>query len=1139
MCTRFLRCGLTFVTLSAFLFAGKEFPSGPGDASKPNEYIVRLQDGADPATVLAGLQHTPLLHDNIHLLTNIDSSLPPRLAAGAQVDYVEPNRVRHGTLAPPSDPSYSLQWALQTVRAVQAWNLMPNRYLTSSTLPSGRIRVAVLDTGADCTHPDFMNLGTTSTNSALGGQLNFSLSAAPVATTIAGAACAWQDDHGHGTHTAGIVGAATHNGQGVASLGYPVELLIYKVLDSTGNGTDVDIANAIMRATDAGARVISMSLSGSGYSQTLQTAVNYAWRRNTLVVAAAGNDANNALNFPAGANHAIGVAATDQTNSRASFSNFGNSVDIAAPGVNIISTVPTYTNAFGVTSYAYLSGTSMATPFVSALAGLLATTTPSVAMDAVAQRIQRSANSSIANGGWSQDLGYGIIDAASAMGGTLRNATVGSIVGQVATSSGTGLTATVSASGTINTGTNGLFRFPNLPPGAYTVTASASGFTPHTITVNVVAGADTTVTFAMDVTYAQFTGVVTDRGVAQSGIVVQALSGGLIVASAVTDASGHYSLNVPPGTYNVVASSLSFIQASSAPQTVAAGATLTVNLSISRMGWITGVVRDPTGSPVNGAAISISGGTTTEGATTDATGTYIALGVPAGSYTVTASSGSWPNVSATVTVTADTATTANLQFSSGGGGGGGGFTAIRVNAGGPAYTDPSGNLWSADTGFNGGYTYSTSASIAGTSTPVLYQTEHWFSPTLQYSFNVPNGSYTVNLKFAEIYFTSCGSRIFNIAVNGSAVDANFDPCAAAGGPNKAVDRSYSVTVGGGQIAIVLTGVANNPKISAIEILSGGSSPPPPPPPPSGFTPIRVNAGGGALTDSSGNTWSADTGFLGGYTFSTSASISGTTTPGLYQTERFNAPTLQYTFSVPNATYTVNLKFAEIYFTTSGNRIFNIAINGSTVDANFDPCAAAGGPNRAVDRSYSINVTGGQIAITLTGIANNPKISAIEILSGGSAPPPPPPPTGFSPIRVHAGGGAYTDPSGNAWSADTGFIGGYTYSTSANISGTTTPALYQTERWNSPTLQYAFTVPNGTYSVKLKFAEIFFTTCGNRIFNIAINGSAVTSNFDPCAAAGGPNIAVDRTYSVNVTGGQIAILMTGIANNPKISAIEIQ
>src|SRR5207248_4849147 len=134
-------------------------------------------------------------------------------------------------------------------------------------------------------------------------------------------------------------------------------------------------------------------------------------------------------------------------------------------------------------------------------------------------------------------------------------------------------------------------------------------------------------------------------------------------------------------------------------------------------------------------------------------------------------------------------------------------------------------------------------------------------------------------------------------------------------------------------------------------------------------------------------WSADTGFGGGYGFSTGAGIANTSSAPLYQTERYGDGVLQYSFTVPNGSLTVNLKFAEIYFTTCGHRFYNIAINGATVDASFDPCAAAGGANRAVDRSYPVNVTGGQIVISMTGVVDNPTVSAIEITAGGTAPPP--------------------------------------------------------------------------------------------------------------------------------------------------------
>jgi hypothetical protein len=150
----------------------------------------------------------------------------------------------------------------------------------------------------------------------------------------------------------------------------------------------------------------------------------------------------------------------------------------------------------------------------------------------------------------------------------------------------------------------------------------------------------------------------------------------------------------------------------------------------------------------------------------------------------------------------------------------------------------------------------------------------------------------------------------------------------------------------------------------------------------------------------------------------------------------------------------------------------------------------------------------------------------------------PPPSGFTPIRINAGSGTYTDPSGNVWAADSNTTG-YTFSTGAAIGATATATLYQTERWDTSTVRYSFSVPNATYAVKLKFAEIYFTTCGHRIFNIAINGATVDTNFDPCAAGGGPNKAADRTYNVTVSGGQIAISLTPVVDNPTISAIEIQ
>ena len=143
-------------------------------------------------------------------------------------------------------------------------------------------------------------------------------------------------------------------------------------------------------------------------------------------------------------------------------------------------------------------------------------------------------------------------------------------------------------------------------------------------------------------------------------------------------------------------------------------------------------------------------------------------------------------------------------------------SAIRVNAGGPSYLDSGGQTWSADTGFNGGNTFSTTNTISNTNDPVLYQTER-FGPTT-YNFTVPNGNYSVVLKFAEIYWTAVGQREFNVAINGTAVLTNFDIVAAAGGSFKAIDKTFAVTVTNGTIAIQFsTGAADYAKVSAIQV----------------------------------------------------------------------------------------------------------------------------------------------------------------------------------------------------------------------------------------------------------------------------------------------------------------------------------
>jgi thermitase len=172
------------------------------------------------------------------------------------------------------------------------------------------------------------------------------------------------DGNGHGTHAAGIAAAITNNTRGIAGMAPDAKIYAVRVLDDSGSGTLQNVANGIIHAADNGADVISLSLGSPNDSITLKEAVDYAWNKGVVVVAAAGNDGSSQPAYPAYYSNAIAVAATDSDESKASFSNYGSWVDVAAPGVNIYST---YTDS----SYASLSGTSMATPHVAGLAGLL------------------------------------------------------------------------------------------------------------------------------------------------------------------------------------------------------------------------------------------------------------------------------------------------------------------------------------------------------------------------------------------------------------------------------------------------------------------------------------------------------------------------------------------------------------------------------------------------------------------------------------------------------------------------------------------------------------------------------------------------------------------------------------------------
>ncbi|HEX4770215.1 MAG TPA: malectin domain-containing carbohydrate-binding protein [Bryobacteraceae bacterium] len=212
-----------------------------------------------------------------------------------------------------------------------------------------------------------------------------------------------------------------------------------------------------------------------------------------------------------------------------------------------------------------------------------------------------------------------------------------------------------------------------------------------------------------------------------------------------------------------------------------------------------------------------------------------------------------------------------------------------------------------------------------------------------------------------------------MAINGTTVLQNFDIIAAAGAANKAIVEQFNATADAtGQIVIhFLNGSANYAKISGIEVIPGATATP---------TSVQIDSGGFAA-----GTFVTDTYFSGGVTAASTNTIdtSGVTNPApqaVYQSERYGA----FTYTVPNlaaeSQYVVRLHFAEFHYTTSGKRIFNVAINGTTVLQNFDIVAAAGAANKAVVRQFTVTAdASGQIVITfMNGSADYAKISGIEV-----------------------------------------------------------------------------------------------------------------------------------------------------------------
>ncbi|QFT90662.1 Thermophilic serine proteinase precursor [Bacillus sp. THAF10] len=327
-------------------------------------------------------QHTFANHGEDFEVKNVYrkdlSKIKKQYEKSKEVEYVEEDYRYHYTKV--NDPHFHYQeQSFESMNIQQAW---------TGYTPTDQVTVAVLDSGIDHTHPDLKDTIFKPYNVLAPGSLP-------------------HDELGHGTHVAGIVGAKTNNGIGIASIAQNVRMMPIKVGDQHGAYAS-DIAKGIEYAVSNGAEIINISIAGPK-SQAVQDAIQQALSKGVLVVAAAGNKTSETVEYPAGFPGVLSVGASTASGALASFSNFGESVSVVAVGSNVISTYPTNKSST-LEGYAWMDGTSMAAPMVASHAALLKGIDKSLTSEQIIEIIEQSSVN--------QDVfpvQYGSVDVASSL----------------------------------------------------------------------------------------------------------------------------------------------------------------------------------------------------------------------------------------------------------------------------------------------------------------------------------------------------------------------------------------------------------------------------------------------------------------------------------------------------------------------------------------------------------------------------------------------------------------------------------------------------------------------------------------------------------------------------------------------------
>ena len=400
---------LNLVTVSVYGSEAIPFRAGSGGDFSPGEVLIKFKEGVSPETadkVHRGCKISEWskgYNDSYQIISctpGKEREMVEAYTRQPEVSYAEPNYYRT-TCTIPNDEFYSLQWNFPLINLPDAWDISTGEGVV----------VAVVDTGINPFGRD-------------GFGLQFEDRLMPGYNAIVGTP-GGIDFNQHGTHVAGTIGQETNNRIGVAGIAYNAQILPVKSLSFLGGGFDSWIINGIRWATDNGADVINLSLGYSFYSRALEEAVDYAYERGVTVVAAAGNDGTNEVTYPAAFEHCIAVGAVRYDKQRTSYSNYGDALDLVAPGGDLDVDQNGDDYGDGILQetfwslglgwgYWFSTGTSMASPHVAGVAALIKSVHPEYGPDEIRQVLQDSAED-LGAPGWDERYGYGLVDALAAV----------------------------------------------------------------------------------------------------------------------------------------------------------------------------------------------------------------------------------------------------------------------------------------------------------------------------------------------------------------------------------------------------------------------------------------------------------------------------------------------------------------------------------------------------------------------------------------------------------------------------------------------------------------------------------------------------------------------------------------------------